>query len=144
MIADILALRVQELESPLAAKLLRTHCVVCEKATVGRKPWCPQHSGQSPYLQQVRAEVAKSMADRRKLRVDVGGVVCQDVLTYLRWDAMGAWVSGRRLAKDLAYSPKIKHGMPSSAFERHLRALQRAGLIEIRRGRRGLVARLKP
>lgn len=117
----------------------------CSSATREGKPYCTSHIFLSPYVLQVMAvnEAAGAEVDylARRLRggsspgrlaryVDLEGQVAQDVLGYLR---VSGTASAAGMARDLS---GFRPGQQVVA-EVYLRALERAGMVQLGKTRRG-------
>ena len=106
----------------------------CEVVTREHKPFCPAHLTRHAYVQDLLRTLANSedevAAVRRlgALRVDCEGLVAREILRELTQEGPR---SMRRLARDLNLELKV--------LRHYLQALEGAGRIVLRRGKRGVV-----
>ena len=98
-------------------------CRECGASTNGRKPYCVAHVLHSPYARRVYEAYERALLDRARGRVNVHGLIAQDILVALQQ----APCTVGRLRSDI--------GLSGDEVRAYLAALERCGMIEIERVR---------
>lgn len=111
------------------------HCELdgCRKATTGRKPYCTDHLGEMPYVQELEQELARRddewarVLSRGTREVDPQGTTAQELLMYLKVHGKR---TVRRMAKDLS--------MEMELLTPYVNALRRWGWVRVSKNKRGI------